>query len=178
MARTLKQVYAEYPMWLDIIEELQEAEPTLSSSAQLLVRLPHRRPPSFGAAVEVKPLSEYQKPDTMLFLSADKMAGAAVMPDGELVSVFKHPDAPKGAIGPILRGAIQQATYLDAFDTNDVLPNLYGRYGFRPVARVVFDPTQAPPGWAHGTPEVVLMVKDRIPADSPKARAAITSQSS
>lgn len=145
-------------MWLAIIEELQEADPTLSSSAPPSSKPAQRRP--FGVAVEVKPLSVYQNPGTKLFLSADKMAGAAVSPDGELVSVFMHPDAPKGAIEPILRGAAQQATYLDAFDTNGVLPNLYGRYGFRPVARVAFDPTQAPSGWAHGTPEVVLMVKD------------------
>ena len=39
--------------------------------------------------------------------------------------------------------------------------NLYARYGFRPVARIAFDPQQAPVGIEKlGAPDVVFLVRD------------------
>lgn len=115
-----------------------------------------------GAAVQVKDLDFYKDKETALFLSADKKAGVAVTKDGDLVSVFKHPSS-KDDIRPVLRDAARVSTTLDAFDINGFLPNLYSEFGFKPVARVAWDDTYAPPNWPYdlvGTPDVVLMVKD------------------
>ena len=43
-----------------------------------------------GSSVEVKSPDFYQDPANTLVLSQDGLAGAAVKPDGDLVSVFKH----------------------------------------------------------------------------------------
>jgi hypothetical protein len=115
-----------------------------------------------GAAVQVKDLDFYNKSDTALFLSDDKLAGVAVTKDGDLVSVFKHPTS-KADIRPILKEAARVSTTLDAFDVNGFLPNLYSEFGFKPIARVAWDDTYAPPNWPYdmaGRPDVVLMVKD------------------
>jgi hypothetical protein len=118
----------------------------------------------YGAAVEVKSPEFYRDPNTRLFLSRDGLAGAAVTPDGDLVSVFKHPQS-KADMRAILAEASEHANRLDAFTSgNGYLPTLYAQHGFRPVARVPFDPRFAPPGWNYqlsGMPDIVLMVKDR-----------------
>jgi hypothetical protein len=115
-----------------------------------------------GAAVTLKDPAFYRDPNTQLFLSGDKSAGAAVAPDGELVSVFKHPDS-QAKIGDILAEAAPNATHLEAFATGGRLPELYAQHGFRPVARIAFDRAQAPKGWdyaKHGEPDIVLMARD------------------
>ncbi len=114
-----------------------------------------------GAAGTVLDASVYAAPGTQLFLSADKSAGAAVTADGSLVSVFRHPGSSVD-IASILTPAAAQATKLTAFAGNGFLPNLYARFGFRPVARVAFDPALAPAGWPEkmGRPDVVFMVND------------------
>ena len=115
-----------------------------------------------GPAVEVKSLEFYSDPSNTLYLSADGLGGVAVKPDGDLVSVFKHPTS-TARMGEILSDASKIATKLDAFDVNGFLPILYSKHGFRPVARVPFNDAFAPPGWnvdTMGRPDVVLMVKD------------------
>jgi hypothetical protein len=115
-----------------------------------------------GSAVEVKPVEFYTDPENHLFLSEDGLAGAAVKPDGDLVSVFKHPDS-KARISDILTDASKTATKLDAFDIDGFLPQYYAKFGFRPVARIAWDDNYAPPRWSYdnmGRPDVVLMVKD------------------
>jgi len=116
----------------------------------------------FGFAVDDKGSEFYSSPSTQLFLSDDGLAGVAVTDYGDLVSVFKHP-ASKADIKPLLAEAAERSQTLDAFDVNGFLPNLYGNFGFRPVARVPFNREFAPPGWRYdlaGEPDVVLMVKD------------------
>lgn len=116
-----------------------------------------------GAAVEVKPVEFYTDPENRLYLSEDGLAGAAVKPDGDLVSVFKHPTS-KALMKDILSDATQRAIKLDAFDIDSFLPQLYANFGFRPVARVAFNDEYAPPRWNFedmGRPDVVLMVKDK-----------------
>jgi hypothetical protein len=115
-----------------------------------------------GAAVDVKDESEYAKPGTRLFLAPDDSAGAAVTPDGDLVSVFKKPGS-KVRISDILQEAAPHAQTLDAYAGNGFLPTLYSRFGFRPVARVPWSDAHAPAGWnyeAGGRPDVVFMVRD------------------
>lgn len=100
-----------------------------------------------GAAVTLKDLGDYAQEGAKLLATKDRKAGVAVMPDGDVVSVFKHPDAPYSGAGPALaaRATQEGGTKLDAFDT--VLPDLYGKAGYREVARLPFDPKQAPEGW-------------------------------
>lgn len=98
----------------------------------------------FGAAVEVKDPAFYEDSTSRLFLSPDGLAGAAVTGDKDPVSVFRHPES-SVPIDRILKEVAPAARTLDGFDINGVLPNLYGRYGFRPAARVKFNREYAPP---------------------------------
>jgi len=54
----------------------------------------------FGAAVEVKKRAFYKDPETRLYLAPDATAGAAVTPDGDLVSVFRQPGSAFCPSGP------------------------------------------------------------------------------
>ena len=118
-----------------------------------------------GAAVTVKESSFYSDPGTKLFYAEDNPgvgAGVAVTVDRDLVSVFKHPES-TAKVRELLREAAVEAQTLDAFDVNGFLPSLYSEFGFKPVARVAFDPNFKPDGWdiaTLGQPDVVLMVKD------------------
>ncbi len=127
-----------------------------------------KRAHKYGAAVTIYNGKAYAH--ARLFLSADRLTGAAVTPDGDLISVFKHPDSPD-SIDAILRAAVPYARTLDAFDIGGMLPTLYARYGFRVVARLPFDDAQAPEGWNYGLlgrPDVVFMVRDYdLDSDTP-----------
>lgn len=115
-----------------------------------------------GFAVDDKGDEFYTNPANSVYLSEDGLGGVAVTDYGDLVSVFKHP-ASKTNLYPILKEASERATTLDAFDINGFLPDLYAKFGFKPVARVPFNKEFAPPGWDYsiaGEPDVVLMVND------------------
>jgi hypothetical protein len=101
--------------------------------------------------------------DLRTFLSPDSQAGFAMTPDGNIKYVFKHPNSPvKGAANSMLATAVQNGgNRLDAFD--GVLPDIYGRSGFRAVARLKWNDLHAPAGWNYardGRPDVVFMVHD------------------
>ena len=111
--------------------------------------------------VHVYTVPEYAR--MRLWLTPDSMGGCAVTPDGDLVSVFRHPRGE--SISSILREATEDAKTLDCFDTDDFLPILYAGYGFVHVSTVRFDPEQAPDGWdteTDGTPNVALMLHRRL----------------
>jgi hypothetical protein len=118
-----------------------------------------------GASVYVYPQEEYES--ARLFLTDDGMAGFALK-DGDIVSVFKHPDmkAP-GVVQSMISLAVQEGgRKLDAFDT--MLPYFYEMQGFKVVSRVPWDEKEMPPGWDkerfadfnNGEPDVVFMVWD------------------
>lgn len=107
-----------------------------------------RREHEFGAAVEVKDPAVYKNRKTRVYASEDGLAGASVLENGDLVLVFKHPSS-RADINDILRQASQSASKLDAFDTGGFLPNLYRKFGFRPVARVAFADEFAPENWPY-----------------------------
>lgn len=102
-----------------------------------------------------------------LFSTPEGDAGFALKGD-DIVSVFKHPQAPyRGVTKSMLDIATQEGgRRLDAFDT--VLPRLYSQSGFRAVARLPFNDEYAPEGWSHehfkafngGRPDVVFMAHD------------------
>jgi hypothetical protein len=115
----------------------------------------------FGWAVDDRGEAFYQDPKTRIFLTKEGDAGGAVAPDGEATSLFKHPDS-KVDVHTILKELMPAGNHATAFDTNGYLPNLYSKYGYVPIARVAFDPKQAPEGWKPemGKPDVVVLVKD------------------
>lgn len=117
----------------------------------------------YGKAVTIKTAEEYAERGFKFYLAPDKSAGVGVTPDGDLVSVFKAKGS-KVDIDPLLEQAAQRAIKLDAYDTgNGFLINKYGKLGFRPVARVAFNPDFAPKGWSYkrlGRPDIVYMVRD------------------
>lgn len=92
------------------------------------------------------------------FLSADKKSGYAIKPNGELISVFS---LEKGRGIGLLDDAVinKGASSLDAFDINNKLPTLYGRY-MDETSRLKFADEYAPSDWnyeALGRPDVVMM---------------------
>lgn len=115
----------------------------------------------------------YDTPDYMnmrLFMSPQGGAGFALKPveqgGSDLVSLFNN-SAVSGQRGfaypALMLGVNQGANRLDAFDT--VLPNIYSTAGFKPSARLPFDPKQAPSDWNmdamrrfnRGQPDVMFM---------------------
>jgi len=118
-----------------------------------------------GAAVTLYDKADYA--GMRLFTTPKRDAGFALKGD-DIVSVFKHPDAPyKRVTRSMLDVATSQGgRRLDAFDT--ALPHLYSQSGFRAVARLPWNEEYAPEGWSHetfkdyngGRPDVVFMVHD------------------
>lgn len=114
-----------------------------------------------GASVYVYPVEEYK--DMRLFLAEDGEAGVAVKPDGDIVSVFSSNKSGRCAVEIAIAAG---GTKADAFDT--ILPHLYGAHGLKVVARIPFDPDEAPADWDYdamkkfngGRPDVVFMVVD------------------
>jgi hypothetical protein len=115
-----------------------------------------------GAAVALYSPEEYA--GMKLYATPDRTAGFAIKPDGDIVSVFKHPQSPyKGVMDDLMPAAIKAGgKKLDAFDP--WLPQQYGRHGFREVARLPFNREYAPEGWNYATsgePDVVFMALDK-----------------
>jgi hypothetical protein len=115
-----------------------------------------------GAAVAVYPVEDYK--NFKLLMSDDGKSGAAVKPDGDIISVFSN----NGTGHAMFEAAIAAGgRKLDAFDT--ILPDFYHSHGFIEAARTAWNDEFAPEGWdkAHfaefnnGKPDVVLMVLDR-----------------
>ena len=117
----------------------------------------------YGASVYVYPLEEYAEME--LYLTGDAMAGFAIKPDGDIVSVFSHPGSQsRGQVfGLLLLATEVGGTKLDCFDT--VLPVMYSAVGFRETSRLTWDDNYMPEGWDKATfgkynggePDVVFM---------------------
>lgn len=121
----------------------------------------------FGASVD---LPAVLPEGTQLFLTEEKMAGFIIKPNGDISAVFNSPLSPYRSISPSLLAIATQAggRKLDAFNTN--LTPIYTAAGFKPVAKVPFDPNFKPPGWResvfqkwnNGQPDVYAYVYDPI----------------
>ena len=94
-----------------------------------------------GECVYVYPAEEYEH--MRLFLTPDGMAGMALKEDGDMVSVFSHKERAKKGDGnaayalvalAINEGAVKADCY------GRFLTGLYGRFGFRAVAKDQFSP--------------------------------------
>lgn len=109
-----------------------------------------------GASVDVHSQEEYSS--HKMFTTRDKMAGYSVSPQGELVSVFKHPAssyenvAQRAAEHGTLVGG---ANHLNAYDGK--LPEMYAKGGFKASSRLPWNEEFKPEGWKGGSPDVVMM---------------------
>ena len=129
---------------------------------------------SMRAALEDNPAREQvyipEDPNELAgarFFRTDNGSGFAIKEDGDVTAVFTDPSEPGGSSYSMLEAAVQAGgRKLDAFDT--YLPKIYETVGFRPVARLRWDDSQAPPGWDKakyaehndGEPDVVFFVFD------------------
>lgn len=123
-----------------------------------------------GACVEEKSIEELTgqgewKSQCRIFLSEDGKSGFVIKNGDDLVSVFSAKGNNSG--DAVVECAIAAgARRLDCFNT--ILPRLYSRHGFRPVARLKFNRDYAPYDWDYGfyakynsgEPDVVFMVYD------------------
>jgi len=124
-------------------------------------------PKNLGLSPQLIPYEPADYEGMRLFTSPDKKAGFAIKPDGDIVSVFSHPDNPRGAAEHLLDVAVANGgNKLDAFDT--FLPKVYAKEGFKVVARMPWNDTYAPADWDAGAmskynggkPDVVFMAHD------------------
>lgn len=116
-----------------------------------------------GAAVDVHKVGDYK--NMRMFSTPDGLAGYAVNKEGELNSVFKHPDAPYGNVA---RHAAEhavlmaKATHASAFDPK--LPDMYQKGGLRALSHVQWNEDYKPKNWKvsrQGRPAVAFMGADR-----------------
>ena len=116
-----------------------------------------------GQMVHVYSVDEYN--GMQLFLLPDKSAGFAIKNGNEIVSVFKNIEIytlKESMLSIAIPEAIRNGgKRLDCFEP--LLPTLYGRFGFRPVAKTKFDPKFAPEGWNYPRDkyqDIIFMIYD------------------
>ncbi|PWG65573.1 hypothetical protein DF196_06460 [Bifidobacterium callitrichidarum] len=118
----------------------------------------------FAQAVYVHEVEDYMNDD--LYLVPNGKAGFALENDNSesddktnLISVFAYKGQRAGH--SLVESAVSEgATHLDCYDIGNGLPDLYGKHGFRPIARVKFDPKEADPDWDYEhlhEPDVMTM---------------------
>ena len=107
-----------------------------------------------------------------LFITKDGKSGAYVTADGYMGGLFKQPEANRTQAAKVLQDARIQAggKFFDAFGINTesgkgtTLEDIYIKNGFRPVARMTFNPEFAPDGWENtnlkNRPDNVFFVYD------------------
>lgn len=125
----------------------------------------------FAASVYVYSDDEYA--GMRLLVTDDGRSGIALK-DDEIVSLYAHRDSNHpGAANSMLETAVAAGgRRLDCFDT--VLPAIYAKSGFVPVARLRWNNDYAPDGWDYdtyaafngGRPDVVFMAHDPASVDS------------
>ncbi|MFB9783532.1 hypothetical protein [Rhodococcus baikonurensis] len=118
-----------------------------------------------AASVYVYGGDEYA--EMRLFVTDDGRSGIALKGD-EIVSLYAHRDSNHpGAANSMLETAVAAGgRRLDCFDT--VLPDIYAKSGFVPVARLKWNDDYAPDGWNYSTyapfnggrPDVVFMAHE------------------
>lgn len=88
--------------------------------------------------------TDAERSEMTLLLNADKTAGAAIKPDGDIVNVFRLPGAPKGAGAAMVREALKRGGYkLDA--TGSGLRKFYEGLGFKTYRTEKWDPAYGEP---------------------------------
>jgi hypothetical protein len=122
-----------------------------------------KRANPMGAAFDVHKVSDYKK--MKMYTTPDGLAGYAVNEQGEINSVFKHPDAP---YRDVARHAAEHAvlmaggTHASAFDPK--LPDMYQKGGLRALSHVQWNEEYKPKNWKvtrQGRPAVAFLGADR-----------------
>ena len=112
----------------------------------------------YGPFVTQHPVEEYEK--MRLFITLDGMAGIAITPDNNIVSIFNGGEK-HGVLKTLLPIAIQQGgRKLDNYNSGK-LSAMYRLYGFNPVSKVKFNSQFAPDDWNYerdGEPDVVFWI--------------------
>lgn len=119
-----------------------------------------------AGTVDVHTPEEYE--NCRMFLTEDGEVGFAIAEGDELVSVFSYEG--KHAGNAVVAKAVELgARRLDCYDIEYMLPGLYGRHGFKPIAYVDWNDDYAPDGWDYSTlgrPRVLAMaVTDDPPVE-------------
>lgn len=119
-----------------------------------------------AGAVDVHTPEEYE--NCRMFLTEDGEAGFAIAEGDELASVFSYEG--KHAGNAVVAKAVELGVRrLDCYDIEYMLPGLYDRHGFKPIAYVDWNDDYAPDGWDYSTlgrPRVLAMaVTDDPPVE-------------
>ncbi len=120
-----------------------------------------------GWAVTPKSAETLDEENVATFMHPEGGAGFGIMPDGDIVAVFKKKNGGlKRALLTLLPAAIESGgNKLDCYGAGLVWQ--YSAYGFIPVASVEFNPEYANPGWSpeKGYPPIYMMMHN---GDSPE----------
>lgn len=115
----------------------------------------------WSASVYVYEADEYA--NMRLFTTKDGLAGIALKPDGEIVSLYSHGEGKNRAM-QLMQVAINEGGLrCDCFNT--ILPIAYSKMRFKPIARTKWNNEYAPQDWdketynkyQEGEPDVVFM---------------------
>jgi site-specific DNA-cytosine methylase len=159
--RYLKQVFNRNGVETPAFFELAPGDEKNAQAFAAAITAAKERMGAVGAAVFVYDPADYA--GMRLFLSENGQAGVAIKPDGDIVSVFGGGGTGRAVMELAVAAGGRK---LDAFET--ILPEFYAAHGFRAVARLTWDDSQAPAGWDkaafakfnNGEPDVVFMVYD------------------
>jgi hypothetical protein len=118
----------------------------------------------YGAAVDILSPKEYS--NYRLFITEDGLTGIALSPTGDLGSGFDMSGKSRRLVQLLVLGIENGATHANAFDT--ILPDYYSAFGFKPVARNLWNDALKPKDWNYttfekwnnGRPDVVHFVWD------------------
>ena len=134
----------------------------------------HKLDDPHGAFVDAQSPEELKEKGAITIISPDGYTGAAVgtvgKEAGNIFGVFNNKTKNKkgGTMPFIMLHALEAGgNKLDCFD--GVLSRNYTRYGFIPVARLLFNKEYAPEGWDYerdGTPDVVVWMHNGDSADT------------
>ncbi|MFO0417296.1 MAG: hypothetical protein ACK5Y6_08415 [Pseudomonadota bacterium] len=127
-------------------------------NVELFVRCRNEYPGERKLMLTPHTSTEYIERASSLYLTTDLRGGVAVI-GGELASLFSYPGARYGNM-LVEAAKLLGARHLSCFDCGGMLPQYYGRHGFKEVARFKWDPQYAPARWNYdlfGTPDVVEM---------------------
>lgn len=114
--------------------------------------------------LQVAPVTEAQLQKIIeeggrVYMTSDGMAGGYVTKDGYMGGLFRDPEAMKGRASKVIMDEMVKVggRFFDAFgvhpDTKKgtTLEEIYIKNGFRPIARMTFNPEMAPEGWQESS---------------------------
>ena len=129
----------------------------------------NKRNHKFGSSVDVYKAKDYKGYHLIVAKGKGKAyVTLAISPSGEVSSVTASKSATKADLAAAFDLAIASGAvrWLNGFDT--VLGDIYSYFGFKPVARLPFDPEQSPSDWSYkkyqafndGQPDLLFMKFD------------------